>query len=201
MNALHLSIVHNHLHIVEMLLNRGANIEQWAKFSTVGTPLHLAISHGHTVIAYKLLKVFHANIEGKDINGLTPLHVACKTAHYDIAFLLIEMNADCYVKSLNQKSPFDLVVDPIVKDKLVLAAERACAERNRLKIICEEKEKEQRYLQEQLAIENERLERIKAEKMQHIEHMKNSFIERLRLVCGIRYHVALNIFRLHSNLK
>jgi ankyrin repeat protein len=58
--ALHLAAANDRLDVVELLVAKGAHIEQWGRYSTVGTPLHVAAINGHYRIVQALAGRFHA---------------------------------------------------------------------------------------------------------------------------------------------
>ena len=71
--GLHLAAQEGHISLVEVLLQKGWNIN--ARDRTLKTPLHFACLYGHEVVADVLLKG-KSDINAKDSCGRTPLHYA-----------------------------------------------------------------------------------------------------------------------------
>jgi predicted Fe-Mo cluster-binding NifX family protein len=122
--TLHLAAKKDYLHIVELLLAKGADIH--AKDENGDSALHVAIAAGHIKVikllltygadlneedkedssplhiaastgqlkAAKLLIKKGANIDAQNKDGITPLHIAASNAHQNIVHLLLEYGAD-----------------------------------------------------------------------------------------------------------
>ena len=86
---------HNHVELVELLINNGASVNEGTKDSY--TPLHAAAISGNMRIA-ELLINNGAKIDSKSTGdsspGETPLHVAAFTDQVDLARLLVKHNAN-----------------------------------------------------------------------------------------------------------
>ena len=52
------------------------------------------------------------------MNGNTPLHVACREGHYNVATYLIRARADVTIKSMVQKTAFQLCKEINMQDNL-----------------------------------------------------------------------------------
>ncbi|KAK7345487.1 hypothetical protein VNO77_16091 [Canavalia gladiata] len=110
--ALHLTCLYGHLACVQLLLERGANIE--AKDEDGAIPLHDACAGGFTEIVQLLLS--RANdaehikrmLESVDSEGDTPLHHAARGEHVDIIRLLLSNGASSTKANLYGKTPADL---------------------------------------------------------------------------------------------
>ena len=76
--------------IVELLLNKGANVNNTSK--TGITPLHLAAEHG-TKDILKLLLTSGANVDAKGQDDKTPLHTAAVRGHLKIIDHLLKSGA------------------------------------------------------------------------------------------------------------
>ena len=161
---LHLAAQYGHIDLVKMLVSKGALIDALGKYTCVGTSLHVACEHGHLDIVTYLLDVGYNNfVNIKEVTGLTPLHQALATKQYDIAFYLIEKNADLTLKCIRGKTPMDNIPSSGIKEKLREAGIAAENERARL-----------RALEEAINKENER------KKMLELEKKRQAELERIR---------------------
>ncbi len=77
MTPLHYAAIRDHNDVVELLIEKGANVDAKA---FVKTALHFACEKDFLKIAMTLLK-YGANIEVADENGFTPLHIASYKGH------------------------------------------------------------------------------------------------------------------------
>lgn len=75
--------------------------------------LHKICSEGAAKIAEYLINNFY-DVNERDQDGKTPLHIACKNIHYPLAQKLIELNADVNAVTDKGYSAFDLsIVQPL----------------------------------------------------------------------------------------
>ncbi len=116
---LFLACQYNHLEIVKLLLDNGAEIE--AKIWDRKTSLHLACEFGHLEIV-KLLLDRGANIEAKNLNGETPLHFACRYHKTEITKELLNKGADIYAVNRRGGTPLHLATDIFECTRLVTNA-------------------------------------------------------------------------------
>ncbi|PWF94104.1 ankyrin repeat domain-containing protein [Spiroplasma poulsonii] len=104
--ALALAVLNNHIDIVKLLIENGAEINfgvtTWVNYvkNANSTPLILASQNGHTEIV-KLLIENGAEINHKNQFGNTPLILASQNGHTEIVKLLIENGA-----KINHKNQF-----------------------------------------------------------------------------------------------
>ncbi len=91
---LYLSIFHNQIEVVRLLLEGGADVN--AIDDTGVTPLHLAAYHGRLKIAQLLLER-GARINERDNNNKTPLIWAIENNQLEVTQLLIEAGANHFV--------------------------------------------------------------------------------------------------------
>ena len=137
--ALHLAAANDRLDVVELLVARGAYVEQSGRYSNLGTALHVAAGANHLRIIQALVGRFSAvtnffrkrrfdanydimsskNVDAKDVNGNTPLHVACKASHIDVAAFLVRARSDVTIRSMTQKTAFQLCEALTMREKLV----------------------------------------------------------------------------------
>ena len=87
-SPLHISARRGNLELMALLMNFGANVNLTTR-SEKRSPLHAAVLHGQTDAA-KLLGENHARVDQRDIYGYTPLHLACKKKHVDLALWLLD---------------------------------------------------------------------------------------------------------------
>lgn len=90
--------------IVEMLINKGARINQ----TNMGddTALHLACAHGHRDVVNMLLRA-KADINAVNEHGNTPLHYACFWGYQNIAEDLITSGAIITISNKYGEIPLD----------------------------------------------------------------------------------------------
>ncbi|KAI4349089.1 hypothetical protein L6164_009728 [Bauhinia variegata] len=110
--ALHLTCLYGHLSCVQLLLERGANLESTDEDGAI--PLHDACAGGFTEIVQLLLN--RANdtehvkrmLDTVDSEGDTPLHHAARGEHTDVIRLLLTYGASPTKANLYGKTPADL---------------------------------------------------------------------------------------------
>jgi ankyrin repeat protein len=90
--GLHHAAANGHEKVVEMLLDRGADLE--VKTTRTRTALHKAAEHGHRAVVGVLLQR-GANIAAQDDRGATALHEASAHGHEAVVVLLLEEGAGC----------------------------------------------------------------------------------------------------------
>ncbi|KAK7277443.1 hypothetical protein RJT34_22456 [Clitoria ternatea] len=110
--ALHLCCLYGHLTCVQVLIERGANIE--AKDEEGAIPLHDACAGGFTEIVQLLLSSANDTqhmkrmLESVDSEGDAPLHHAARGEHVDIIRLLLSNGASPTKPNLYGKTAADL---------------------------------------------------------------------------------------------
>ena len=90
--ALHCAVYSHSVGIVDMLLDKGADIDAGAN-SEKGTPLYLASSLGRLPVVEQLISR-GANVNAKGGHGGQPLQAACGWGHVDVAARLLAFGAD-----------------------------------------------------------------------------------------------------------
>ncbi|POO01794.1 Transmembrane protein [Trema orientale] len=123
--ALHLCCLYGHLSCVQLLLERGANLE--AKDEDGAIPLHDACAGGYSEIVQLLInRAINAEcvkrmLESVDAEGDTPLHHAARGEHPDIIRLLMASGASLTKANLYGKIPSELP-DPGTEARRILEA-------------------------------------------------------------------------------
>ncbi|KAF7818661.1 BRCA1-associated RING domain protein 1 [Senna tora] len=110
--ALHLTCLYGHLSCVQLLLERGANLESQDEEGAI--PLHDACAGGFASIVQLLFN--RANdaehirrmLESIDSEGDTPLHHAARGEHVDVIRLLLSYGASSTKTNLYGKTPAEL---------------------------------------------------------------------------------------------
>jgi len=113
--ALHYAASRNRFNIAEMLISNNAEVDV-ADFTTLATPLHRAASKGNLKIV-RLLTDNKCLLDSADIEGNTPLHLACEEERTEVAELLNQLGASITILNKEEKSPLDLA-PPYLKRRL-----------------------------------------------------------------------------------
>lgn len=77
---------------IKLYLDKGVNSN--IRFGDDSTALHIAVDNDYIEMAHLLLTYPETNPNIQDITGCTPLNLAARHGHKDIAQLLIQYNAD-----------------------------------------------------------------------------------------------------------
>lgn len=110
-NILHSAAAHGHLNIVKYLLEENKTIPIDSQGRKLGfTALHVAIFYTHHIGIVKYLLGQGANIETKDNEGNTPLHVAMQKGHLDIVLALIQAKANIEAKNNVGDTPLHIAM-------------------------------------------------------------------------------------------
>ena len=91
-SALHCAVYSNSVATVDLLLDKGANVEAGAN-SENGTPLYLASSLGNLPIVERLIS-WRANVNAKGGPCGQPLQAACGWGHVDVGAKLVAFGVD-----------------------------------------------------------------------------------------------------------
>eukprot|EP01031_Cornospumella_fuschlensis_P034074 gene34075-41243_t len=88
-SPLHIACEKSHLHIVQQLLHMRADPLIMGKFRCNGTPLHTCARTGNKLLVSFLLD-WGVDVNIRDRNDNTILHLCCLLGHYELARYLIE---------------------------------------------------------------------------------------------------------------
>eukprot|EP00347_Sterkiella_histriomuscorum_P015797 403355646 len=104
---LHVAASEGHTHIVEILIQQGANIE--CKTKSQRTPLHIACIRGNLGVVQTLVQA-GGDTNSKDVDGNTPAHFCAEYGHHDCLRFLLTKHPTLFAKNKEGKSPIDLSV-------------------------------------------------------------------------------------------
>jgi ankyrin repeat protein len=97
-----------YLHIVELLLSKGATVD--IKNDEGTTPLHTAAAINNEAVL-KYLIDHGADVNSADDNGYTPLHMACGNGFEASVNLLINRGANINMKDIDGLTPLQMALD------------------------------------------------------------------------------------------
>lgn len=100
----------NHTDVVELLIDKGADINAVSKNAFLATPLQSALAMGWTDAA-KLLIARNANVNCRGEEGGTPLHEVAGNGQIELARLLLDHGANINAKDNNGKTPLTIAVE------------------------------------------------------------------------------------------
>ncbi|CDW84156.1 protein kinase domain containing protein [Stylonychia lemnae] len=104
---LHVAASEGHTHIVDILIQQGANIE--CKTKSNRTPLHIACIRGNLGVV-QILVLAGSDTNAKDVDGNTPAHFCAEYGHHDSLRFLLTKHPTLFAKNKEGKSPIDLSV-------------------------------------------------------------------------------------------
>ena len=100
----------NHADVVELLIDKGADINAVSQNAFLATPLQSALAMGWTDAA-KLLLARNANVNCRGEEGGTPLHEVAGNGQIELARLLLDHGANINAKDNNGKTPLTIAVE------------------------------------------------------------------------------------------
>ncbi|MEO5500358.1 MAG: ankyrin repeat domain-containing protein [Ginsengibacter sp.] len=93
-----------HLSLVKLLLRRGANPNIASNNQFKVAPIHSACAISHLGIVELLLE-HDADVNAKQMNGVTPLHSTCHNGQTKLSKILLENGAEINAKMDNGQTP------------------------------------------------------------------------------------------------
>lgn len=113
---LHWAIQEGCIDVVKILIKNGADID--CRENGDGyTPLNIAVSEGYNELV-SLLISSGADVNAKFYCNTTALHTACAWERTEIVALLLENNANPFVKDSEGKTPLDIAIE--VDNKIII---------------------------------------------------------------------------------
>lgn len=100
----------NHTDVVQLLIDKGADINAVSNNAFLATPLQSAIAMGWTDAA-KLLIASNANVNCRGEGGGTPLHEAAGSGQIESAKLLLDHGAKVNAKDDSGKTPLTIALE------------------------------------------------------------------------------------------
>ena len=106
-SPLHFAVIYNCPRIVELLVRKGAKINQGDKF--VRSPLLLSCKYGYSKITKYLIEC-GANIKKCDNSQNSPLHYACAFGNLECVKILLEYGADINCLNMWKNLPIEIAL-------------------------------------------------------------------------------------------
>jgi ankyrin repeat protein len=100
----------NHTDVVQLLIDKGADINAVSNNAFLATPLQSAVAMGWTDAA-KLLIASNANVNCRGEGGGTPLHEAAGNGQIELAKLLLDHGANLNAKDDNGKTALTIALE------------------------------------------------------------------------------------------
>lgn len=122
-SALHFAAFLGHRKVVELLLERKAEVNAIAEGIDSVTPLASAIANKHLEIAELLLSK-GSNVNAKQSGGFTPLHEAAQSGQKEMTELLIRSGADVNAKNDKGQTPLGLALEKDYREVAELLRKR-----------------------------------------------------------------------------
>lgn len=107
---IHGAVYNYHAKVTALLIAKGANLNTPNKELKDYTPLHIAISTKRPNLEIVEMLAAKADVNCKNTNGATPLHLAVMWGHQDVTELLIKYGADLTVPNSKGRSALDVAV-------------------------------------------------------------------------------------------
>jgi len=115
-----------HKAAVQVLLSRGAEVDQTDKSRFANTALDAAVAGGHTEVV-KVLLDHHASVNVRSAGGTTPLQKAAQNGNLEVCKLLLEKGADLAARDDAGKTPLAYAIEGKHEAVALLLRERGAA--------------------------------------------------------------------------
>jgi ankyrin repeat protein len=123
---LHCAAEGGHVAVIDLLLERGADVNAANDAAGGQRPLHVAAQHGHAAAAARLLER-GADVRAPIAGGETALHLAARQHHAAVVRLLLERGADANARTEQGATPLHLAAGPAAAQARNPADARAAA--------------------------------------------------------------------------
>ncbi|XP_028966676.1 poly [ADP-ribose] polymerase tankyrase-1 [Galendromus occidentalis] len=120
---LHLAAGYNRIRVVQLLLEKGADVHAKDKGGLV--PLHNACSYGHYEVTELLLRA-GAAVNAMDLWQFTPLHEAASKCRLDVCSLLLAHGADPTLLNCHSRSALSMAPTREIQQQLLLEYRGNC---------------------------------------------------------------------------
>ena len=122
-HPIHLACANGHEHVIKFFLGENSP-EVNQKNQNL---LHIACAHGHVDIAMLMMKTFDLN--AKDEDGNTPLHLACKATRKEVIMQLVSLSGcDINLKNKDDEKPLHISCRKLQLDSVCLLLNEARCE-------------------------------------------------------------------------
>ena len=96
--------------IAVMLIENGADLNEYDNKEQMWTPLMYAITNNNEIIVDKLVN-YKCNVNTVDIEGNTPLHLAAMSSDENLVKSVLKLQPDRKLKNSNNQTPYDIAVE------------------------------------------------------------------------------------------
>ncbi|GFY46941.1 ankyrin repeat domain-containing protein 16 [Trichonephila inaurata madagascariensis] len=95
----------NHNHVVKFFIENGSSLKEEDKLGR--NVLHIAAEAGNLECIRWLVKTYYMSLDSQTLQGLSPLHFACKENNIDTFNLLLKLGANCDLKDKRGRSALE----------------------------------------------------------------------------------------------
>jgi len=103
-DALHDAVLNSNVVEVRCLLEKGADVN-FNERKDKCTPLHIAVSMNCVDVVSELLAAKNVNVDARDVNDETPLHIAARNGFVEIGKMLVDNGANLKASNNQRKQP------------------------------------------------------------------------------------------------
>jgi ankyrin repeat protein len=117
--ALHYACVGGHLHVLQHLIDAGANVHATSKCGSTG--LHIASERGHMALVVHLHTEARCNVHATREDGQTALHRASVRGHFEIVQYLVEVaGASVHTRDKSGNTPEAIAAKILISDSSLM---------------------------------------------------------------------------------